>query len=202
MKIHRIEQMSDEWFELRRGRMTGSHGQEIANNGKGLDTYLHTLMAGYFATTQEERYTNADLERGIALEETAIAMYSAETGYEIDQVGFVEIDEYIGCSPDGMVKEHKGLIEVKCKNNTNHFKNFLYGEKKIESKYIWQMQMNMLLTKSDWCDYIAYNPNFEKDLIIIRIKANEEKFDKLKIGIEAGKRKIDEIKEKYLKLKK
>ena len=63
---------------------------------------------------------------------------------------------------------------------------------KIESKYIWQMQMGMLVCKKKWCDYIAYNPNFREPLFVHRIFPDLEKYKKLEIGFETGKKLIKE----------
>ena len=59
MKIHdKIEQGTDEWFAIRKGKMTASHGQEIGNNGKGLNTYIEKLMAEFYSSGEKEFYTN------------------------------------------------------------------------------------------------------------------------------------------------
>jgi putative phage-type endonuclease len=191
MKIHNIEQGTPEWHEIRKGKMTASHAQEIGNNGKGLDTYITKLMAKYFSNGEEEGYTNENMQRGIELEDQARSIYELETGNIVDQVGFVELDNFVGCSPDGLIGEDGGL-EIKCKGDLNHFKNIL-DENAIESKYIWQIQMNLLVTGRKWWDYVSYNPNFKKSLVIVRIKPDEEMHEKLLDGFEKGVGKITEI---------
>ena len=204
MIIHELEQGTPEWHDLRKGRMTASHAQEIANNGKGLDTYILTLMARYYSSAQEESYTNQHMERGNELEPQARAMYELEYDAEIRQVGFIEIDQYVGCSPDGLIGEDGG-IEIKCHDDKKHFELVIGGS--VDSKYLWQMQMNMYCTKRKWWDYVSYNPNFEKSLLIHRIEANtpigkhKNPFESLEKGIEAGKKLIEEYKQKYIKNK-
>lgn len=197
MKIHTFPQYSEEYWTVKKGKMSASHAQEIGNIGKGLDTYIHTLMSEYFELTPEEKYTNEFMELGLKLEETAIVMYETDNDVKVERIGFVEIDDHLGCSPDGFVGKD-GIIEIKCKKNVNHFRNVLYGANEIESKYVWQMQMQLLLTGRKWCDYIAYSPNFEKDIIVIREEIDSEKQEKLKIGIEKGKKMIEDIKKLYL----
>lgn len=199
MKIHKVKQLSEEWFNLRKGRLTASHAQEIGNNGKGLETYVLKLMSEYYASIPQEPYTNPEIERGLELEEQAISMYELENKCRVDKVGFVEIDEYSGCSPDGLIGKDGG-VEVKAHNNLNHFKILLRGEKEIESKYVWQIQMNLLMTGRKWWDYVSYNPNYEDNLLVFRIKPDKEKFEKIKVGLEEGKKIIKDIKSQYEKI--
>jgi len=115
-----------------------------------------------------------------------------EKGVTVEEVTFVKQDEFIGCSPDGLVGED-GLIEIKCPNNKNYFLIML-DPKNIDTKYLWQMQMQMLVTGRKWCDYMAYNPNFEKHFTIYRFEADPDKHEKLLEGFEIGKKAMKEIK--------
>lgn len=197
MKIHQCEQGTPEWFEVRKGKLTASNAQAIGNNGRGLDTYVLQVVADKYALP-EEQYTNADIERGNELEDQARTMYELENNVTIDQVGFVEMNEYAGCSPDGFIGKDRG-IEIKCHNNAKHFNLLLNGEKAIDSKYVWQMQMCMLITGRDWI-FISYNPNFEKSLISFEIKPDEKKMEKLQQGIGEGTEKIKMFEDQYNKL--
>jgi len=191
MKIHKMKQLSDEWFEIRKGKMTASHAQAIGNCGKGLDTYILQIMSDYYEITPEEKYTNSQLERGLDLERQAVEIYEMMYNVKVKEVGFIERDKYSGVSPDGLIGEPGGL-EVKCHNNLKHFKLLLDG--KIESGYIWQMQMGLFITGREWWDYMAYNPNFKESVFIKRITPDLKMFEMLKKGIDIGKIKIDEIK--------
>jgi len=195
MKTHNFEQQTPEWFAIRQKKLTASHAQAIASAGKGLDTYVSELMSDYYSSGENENYTNKDMERGNELEPLARTMYELETGNELDEVGFVEVDEYSGFSPDGLYKEVGG-VEVKSLNDKNHFQVILNGLKAVDKKHIWQIQMSLLLSKRVWWDLILYNPNFKKSLLIFRIEPDKEMQDKLLIGIEKGKEMIKEIEKK------
>lgn len=199
MKIHKVEQMSKEWFECRKKHLTASHAQEISTGKIGLESYVIKLMSEFCESTPEEKYTNNDLERGIELEEQARDIYELENNCKIEEVGFIEEDEFTGCSPDGLIGKDGG-IEIKCHNNLNHFKILIQGEKGIPSKYIWQIQMNLMITKRKWFDYVAYNPNFSKSLIVFRIKPDLMKFEKLLMGLEKGKNLIKDYENRYNKI--
>lgn len=197
MKIHNFEQKSDEWFAIRKGKMSASHAQAIATCGKGLDTYIGNLVSEYHSSGERDFFTNKDMERGNELEEFAREMYELETGSKVKEVGFVEHDEYSGCSPDGLVDED-GLLEVKALNDAKHFQMLLTG--KIDSGHIWQMQMQILVCKRKWCDFVAYNPNFKKTLIIIRVLPDYTKQASLLAGIEKGSLMIKSMNDQYNKI--
>lgn len=196
MIIHNIlQQGTEEWFAIRKGKMTASSACEIGNAGKGLDTYINKLMAEFYSSGERESFSNADTKRGIELEAQARDLYELRTMSEVSQVGFIENDEYSGCSLDGLVDED-GLIEIKCPKDEVYFKYLLNGEKEIDSKYIWQMQMQMMISNRKWCDFLAYNPNYKPTMFTKRIFADEDTFDKLRIGLGIGRAKIEDIKSK------
>jgi exodeoxyribonuclease (lambda-induced) len=195
MKIHNFEQGTEEWFKVRLGKFTASDAQAIGNNGKGLETLAFEKVAEILTGKTKDQYTNEDMERGKELEGMARNSYEIETGYVVKQVGFVELNEFCGCSPDGLIGDD-GLVEIKCKNNPN-FVRHLY-EKKIESEYLWQVQMQMYVAGRNWCDFVVFNENFEKTISTIRVERNEEEITKIVAGLEAG---VDTVKKILEKLK-
>ena len=197
MKTHNFDQGTDEWFEIRKGKMTGSNARAIGNVGKGLETYITNLMAEYYSTGERDNYTNLDMQRGNELEDQAREIYSLENDIEVEQVGFIEYSKFVGCSPDGLTKD--GGIEVKCPNDSKYFQ-LLIGEQEIDSGYIWQIQMNMLISGKKWFDFVAYNPHFEQSTIVKRIKPDKKKVDKLLEGFKIGEKRIKDIMDKYNKL--
>ncbi len=193
MIIHNIEQQSDAWFAIRKGKMTASHADAIANARTGLNTYIYKILAEQYSSGEVDFYSNKHIERGNDLESIARAMYELENNVVVNQVGFIEHNEYVGCSPDGLVGEDGG-IEIKCHDDIAHFRMLVDGE--LDSKYIWQIQMNLLITDRKWFDYVAFNPNYKQSLIIIRVFPNEAKHQKLLKGFEIGENLIKFIKEK------
>jgi len=197
MKLHTVDQQSPEWFALRAKRMSASHAQAIGNQGKGLETYILTMMAEYYSTAEKEHFSNVHTDRGNELEPIARNLYSLHTGEVVEQVGFVEHSEHVGCSPDGLTSE--GCIEIKCPDDVKYFKHLLDGDKAIDTAYVWQIQMVMLITRRKWCDYIAYNPNYDRPLFIHRFFPDEKMQEKLTKGFAIGQKLIEEIEEKYKK---
>lgn len=194
MQIIDVQQGSPEWFEIKKLKMSASHAQAIGGNGKGLETYIYQLCADYLSSAEPEQFSNGDMERGIELEAQARFVYEMETGNEVKQVGFCQLDEYVGCSPDGFIGED-GLVEIKCPNDRLYLRRIVTG--KIDPAYYWQMQMQLYVTDRKWCDYVVYNPHFEKRMLIERIEPDLEKIEKIKAGLEKGKQMIQEILDKY-----
>ncbi len=183
MKKVNIIQGTPEWFEARAGRLTASHAQAIATAGKGLETYIRKVIMEFRYPEAKEVYTNEDMERGNEQEATARGLYELATGLIVEETGLVIMNKYVSASPDGITK--KGLVEIKCPNNKNHFDFIL--DKKIPTAYEWQMQMQMLVCEKTVCDFISYNENFGKEAIMIKeYKMDEAKQEKLRIGIEKG----------------
>lgn len=193
MKIHNCEQGTPEWFEARKGKMTASHATAIGNAGKGLDTYITELMAEFYSSGEKEHFSNKHTDRGTEYEPTARQLYEFERDVEVTQVGFIEYNEFVGASPDGLVGEEGGA-EIKCIDDVKYFKHLLNGEKEVESGHIWQIQMNLKVTGRKWWDLIIYNPNFKQSMCVYRIYPDAEKFEALEVGFKKGEEMIKNIK--------
>ena len=190
MIIHDIEQQSAAWFKLREKKITASHATAIQANGAGLKTYITGLMQEYYSTGETERYSGKDTDRGIELEDSAAFMYQIETGLEVQQIGFVEYNEHVGVSPDRFVFGN-GLAEIKCPADKGYFQYLIDGI--IKKDYIHQMQMQMMVCEKYWCDYVVYNPNFSKKIVIKRIEPDYDAWAKLEKGFKAGVEMMQEI---------
>lgn len=193
MIIHDVKQGTEEWLQLRVGKFTGTDGQSIAADGKGLETLVFEKAAEVITGKFKPSFTNIDIERGHELEAMARNSYELESGNLVKEVGFVELDEFTGCSPDGFILE-EGLVEIKCKNDANYVR-YLY-DRKIDPAHNWQIQFNLMVSGRQWCDYVVFNENFPKTTIITRINRNETEIAKLKAGVAVGIAQLKAILEK------
>ena len=197
MKIYNdLTQGTDEWIRVRLGKLSASKAQTIATNGKGLDTLIFEKVAEILTNKPLDSYKNEAMENGSQTEDEARQIYELQTGNKVEQVGFVELSEYIGCSPDGLVGDD-GLVEIKCPT-PKVFTEYLYSGK-VDTKYYAQMQMQMYVTDRKWCDYVVYHPDFQTPCVIKRIDRDEKMIEKIKIGLENG---VSQIKEKCQKINK
>lgn len=191
MKVYKdIVQGSEEWFYLRLGKFTCSDAQAILTNGKGLDTLAFTKVAEKLTKKIADGYTNDAMERGKELEDLARSAYELETGEVVEKIGFIEHSDWVGGSPDGLIKTD-GLVEIKCPTD-RVFVEYMFF-KKIDPKYMAQMQMQLLISERKWVDYVVFNPNFEKQLIIRRVNRDEEMLTKLHTGIASGIERAVEV---------
>lgn len=194
MKIYdQIIQLSPEWWEIKKKKLSAGHAQAIGSYGKGLVTYVHEIMAEYYSNAERKSFSNYHTERGIELEDSAGMVYSFENNIAIKKVGFVEYNDYVGCSPD-LFADDDGLAEIKCPDDKGFF-GLLLGEDP-DSKYIWQCQCQLLICEKAWCDLVYYNPNYSKSLIVKRILPDQEKFRMLLAGFSMGEKLIKEIEAK------
>lgn len=188
MKVHHIEQGSKEWLELKLGKMSGSDAGVFLVNGKNengfgsaVQTYIYRKVAERITGESEYFKPNFAMERGTLLEPDAIFEYETQTWNKVTRVGFVEMNKYAGCSPDGLVG-YDGMIEVKCPMQTE-FVRFA-DTLEIPKNHFAQMQFNMFVCKREWCDYVVYHPDFKRRLIIEQVKADTEIFSKFEKAVE------------------
>lgn len=186
-----MEQQTPEWFEAKKGKMSSSSATAIGNCGTGLETYAMDLVASMYSSNRDKGFSSKYMDNGNEYEEVARSVYELETGEEVQQVGLVEYSDFVVCSPDGLVGD-KGLIEIKCPKDTVYFKQYLI-KKEIPSGYIWQMQMQMLTTGREWCDFMAYNPNYKRSYFIQRVYPDPKKVEKLLEGFRLGEEMIKNI---------
>jgi len=176
-----IEQNTDEWFALRRGKITASNfGLIMANYGKpfGNPAIQYAMRVAIEAQTNRniETFKNEWMERGIELEDEARQLYSDMTFTDVLPGGFAEKDGF-GASSDGLADD--GLIEIKSVKYSTHFDRYVKGG--FDTSYQWQIRGQMWLYDRPWCDFVSYCPDFpvNKQLYIFRVTRDSEQEEKL-----------------------
>ena len=161
-----IEQRSPEWYAIRLGRLTGSDFHTFLGNSETKkNKLLQKACEKITGQVEDEHYVSSDMQRGIDLEDEAVFLYEMQTGNEVKKVGFIELDEFCGCSPDGLVGED-GIIECKAPKDSVFVKQVI--EDKIKPEYYTQIQYNLYVSGRKWCDYIAYNKNLLNTTISLK----------------------------------
>jgi len=190
VKICNFPQYSPEWWEVHERRITASKAQAIGNCGAGLKTLIDEKMSAYYSSAEKEpSFTSKDTQRGLDLEPIADTVFQLDYGIETRTVGFVIYNDFVGCSPDRFI-DADGLAEYKCPNDKTFWILKKTGE--IDTGYIWQMNMQMLVCDKKYCKFIAYNPHYADYFFIKELHPDPEKFEKLKRGFEIGEKLIRE----------
>jgi len=196
MTFFDVEQGSDEWFAMRKGKFTASTFKDLfaAKTTKAYEKVIYRVVFERLTGESPEGFTNEWMERGKELESEAREKYEMMTFNKVSNGGFVEVDEWVGCSPDGFIRNDNGLIEIKCPAFNTHL-NYLL-DKKLPKIYEKQVQGQMYVTGAEWCDFMCYHPKLQP--LIIRIERDEimitEIKKKLEESIEKAKSLIKQLK--------
>jgi len=201
--IRDIQQGSDEWLELRLGKITASRLADVMSKGRGnapsktKASYMLQLAAEKLTGKPEDSFSNKYMEWGNECEPQARSMYEFDSGNDVEEVAFVEHDEWFGVSPDGLVGDN-GLLEIKCPKTTTQIERYLAGV--FPPAYKAQVQGQLLATGREWCDFVSFDPRItgEASYFCVRVERDEDYLKELSAGILAFK---DELIEMLGKLK-
>lgn len=160
--FHDIAQNSEEWFDLRSGKVTGSAIAKIMANGNGAFGEPAKRLAVDIAVSQitgrttQSGYSNKDMQRGQEQEPIAREEYENEYFCDVKNGGFFD-NGRTGCSPDGLVGDN-GAIEIKSVIASVQYKRIKSGS--YDPAYRWQLIFNLKETAKDWIDYLSYCAEF------------------------------------------
>jgi hypothetical protein len=165
MKTFDVEQGSDTWFELRRGRPTASSFNKILTPktlkpSAQQDGYICELVGECLSLIPPEgveNYTNRAIRWGQQTEAEARSWYSMDRNCDVQRVGFITTDDdRFGCSPDGLVGEQGGL-ELKCPEPTAHIA-YLLNPQSLLDAYKGQVHGCLIVCERKWWDLVSYCP--------------------------------------------
>jgi putative phage-type endonuclease len=179
-----MEQLSEEWFAIRRGKVTASRVADMMATTK---TGYGASRAGLMAELIAERLTSKSTERfqteamkwGVEKEADAKDAYTFFCDSAV-QPGDFALHPSIpdaGASPDGYIGT-EGLIEIKCPQTNTHIDTLLSAS--IPGRYVTQIQFQLACTGRQWCDFVSFDPRMppRMQLFVKRIQrsANEIAF--------------------------
>lgn len=181
-----MSQRTPEWFAMRAGKFTGSRFSDlmaVTKSGPSASrrNLLATLAVERLTGACVETYSNAAMERGVALEEEARQAYEAHIGELCVEVDFIvhPTMAFVGISPDGLVGD-EGMVEIKCPASmAKHLDGLRSGAHADE--YRWQMQGQLWVTGRKWLDAVSYDPRFPEGLrlAVRRLERDEDAIKKL-----------------------
>lgn len=165
-----VPQRSEAWFAARCGLFTGSVAADMLATIKSgeaaarRDLRTTLVVERLTGNSQDDRYVNAVMQRGIDLEPAARRAYEARTGYIVRTTGFLKHRTLkVGASLDGHVGEMKRLVSFKCPKSATHLRYIRAGV--MPSDYVGQMLHEMWLVPSaEFYDFVSFDDRFPVEL--------------------------------------
>lgn len=172
------QQGSEMWQTLKLGVISASNvSKVVAKKGSETrNTYMAELVA-QVCTGVFEEINSKYLEWGNFHEDAARSYYEFSTGNKVKQLPFVFKDDSfrMGCSPDGIVSESRG-VEIKCPFNATNYIKFLVDDK-INPVYVWQYQFSLWVMDATHWDFVQYHPSMKKNpMKILTVEKDEKTF--------------------------
>lgn len=189
---HVVAQRSPEWHQLRSGRVNGSTAKDVlARIAKGeaaarRDLRVQLALETVLGTSCEDStFVNADMQRGIDLEAEARAAYEMQTGHIVRECGYLSSNtRRIGLSPDGVVGDFEGLVEIKVPRSATHWNYIEAGGTGLHQA---QLTHALLLCHDvPWIDFVSYDPRFPPTLklVVTHVTRDMLKLDDYSVALE------------------
>jgi putative phage-type endonuclease len=200
-----MEQRSEEWFQARLGKVTASRVADVLAKIKSGESasrrnYKIQLVSERLTGEKQETYVNQAMQDGIDREFYARERYVQQFG-EVEEVGFVKHPTLeAGASPDGMVGDD-GIIEIKCPMGSTHTETLMTQD--VPSRYVPQIQFQLLVTGRKWCDFVSYNPMFPEHLQVFvkRVEADPVYQKELESEVKQFLKEVDDVINKLKEIK-
>jgi len=195
--IESCEQGSAEWLSMRLGKVTASRVKDVLTKGRGnsqsktAETYMMELIAESLTGQSKPFFENDAMKWGTETEPQARSMYSVNNDFvAVKEVAFVEHNEFVGISPDGLIADD-GLLEVKCPNTTTQIKRALSDD--YSADYKAQIQMQLWVTERKWCDFVSFDPRLDcaAGYLQQRVERDEEYIEEMKTKVYAFVEKMN-----------
>lgn len=191
-----VQQNTQEWFDLRLGKITSSNFSKIMANdpkvfGKPAIEYAQKVALEIVTGQRDEtsNFKNAYMDRGHELEPIAIHLYELETFRKVTNGGFNDCGRY-GDSPDSNIGKD-GCLEIKSVIPNIQWNRIKKGG--IDTSHKWQIHGHIWLGKKEWCDFVSYCPEMpeSKQLHIYRVHRDEDMINSLKIRTKEFLKEVD-----------
>jgi len=117
------------------------------------------LIAEILTGQSKPVFENDAMRWGTETEPQARAMYEIKNDFvTVDEVAFIELNDYAGVSPDGLIGDD-GLLEIKCPTTTTQIKRALSDD--YSADYKAQIQMQLWVSGRAWCDFVSFDPRLD-----------------------------------------
>lgn len=200
MKHINCIQYSEEWAQLRFGRVTASSLHRIFTPqklelSKQADSYMYELLAeSKLQAPIKQELTLWAVERGREYEQEACDFFSMTTGIIPQECGFFVTDcGRIGASPDRLLPNGE-ILEIKNHIANVHLEYLFAGTLPAEHRL--QIQGQLYVTQFECCKLLLYHPGLPPLLVNVYPDPIIQK--KLHDGLTAFCDRLDAMKQKLL----
>lgn len=189
MKIWKGEQLTHEWWQLKKGKISGTRFGQVISNRKNRLLYdlLDERMNEWLVP---DPYINESMQFGLDNEGTAIKLYSRQSHIRFYKVGAIlsDFSEIHMASPDALNKARGIVLEIKSTpNGAIHLQRYFEGP---ESDYMPQIK-NYFAVSDDVKEvhWVSYCPMRQERPLVVRIFKRDQFAD----DITTGRDRIKEI---------
>lgn len=195
---HNVEHLSEEWFEIRKGKITSSNASNLLTNGRGSNTVGQTFYSYIYELVEneifgeEESFENADTIRGNELEPIAFNEFRQKMALdfiEVTKCGFFTLGEHEGSSPDGLAGDD-ATVEIKAPRRRKFFDILKNGINAVDKGWIEQVQHQLRVTGRSF-GYLVFifvsddGVPYTHHIVLGKDPAIQEKFeDRVNLAIE------------------
>jgi len=188
-------QGSEEWFAVRRGKITASRLSDLMKKTKyGESTYktrlrMELAIERITGKSASSVVMNQAMHDGIEREPDARTLFEAVTGKEVALCGSFDHPEIVNtsASPDGLLRGENAILEIKCPTAVTHARNLMADG--MDKRYLYQVAWQMACTESTHGYFASYHPDFPTDLRLKYVRV--ERDDDLILNISKAVRQFD-----------
>lgn len=197
MKLYDFPQGSDDWLQLRVGKITASRfkdardrlkpgkGEKIGNPSAKCIAYAAQVAVERIAGRPiDKAFQSWQMREGQEQEPAARNAYDVETGNVVQEVGAIATDDDLFLySPDGLIGAD-GLLEIKTLLSADTILRVVGGGDL--SDYMDQCLGGLWLTGRQWIDLVLWAPALEpigRALTIHRITRDEDEIERLELDL-------------------
>ena len=190
MIIYESPQGSDAWKQEKAGKFSASKCSDLlmTPSKAGHQNLIYRIVYERFTGEPTESYHSKDMDDGVENEPIARESYELHTYNKVHQVGFMELNDWIGASLDGLVGDDGG-IEIKCvKYNTQI--DYLLANK-VPTNYYNQIQFQLYVSGRKWIDFFSWHPKLPP--LLITVKRDEEKINEIQDALFKAIKEVESI---------
>lgn len=153
-----MKQRSPEWLSARKGRVSGSVAGAILGHAPYAtrDDILRRMVRDYHGA-ESEFHGNIATKFGEMHEAGAIIDFRLETGLDVEEVGFLTYEDWLGASPDGLTSDG-GVLEVKVPFSLRKAEKPQFKTLADQPHYYAQVQLELLCADATHAWFYQWAP--------------------------------------------